>query len=235
MSVNPVSDGANEPQTMENICKTIKECLDMLLGNEALANDCFEIDIFRRNPGLREPLEARLELDLSAVLQSKNINGTFRGLIVTTIQVAVVNQLLIQGAFADDRELICGSINRGIALSLNDDRLTPATELVQLSEAYPEYTWCYEKALHENAWAEMKLRVLKHLLVHLFGQSPDESVPDWWDFYRKAYRTYIAELYALIVKNGPEHKGIPHPIVVALSNETLITIYEKLTGAAVAS
>jgi len=227
--VKPETDLSITPQTKEKISNSIKECLDRLLGSEALAHEHFEINVFQQNPALRESLEERLHLDLIAVVQSSNPDGTFRGLIATTIQVAVVNQLLLSGKFADDCELICGSINRGIASSLEDERLLPATQLMQQSEAYPDYTWCYEKALHESAWAEMKLRVLHHLLSQLFEQSPD-GLPVWWDYYRKAYSMYIGELYEMIVKNGAEHKGVPHPMVVALSNETLLAMYEKLLG-----
>lgn len=230
--MKPETDLSINAETKEKISNNIKGCLDMLLGSEALADDHFEISVFRQNPALRESLEERLHLDLIAVIQSANLNGTFRGLIATTIQVAVVNQLLLSGKFADNCELICGSINRGIASSLEDERLLPATQLMQQSEAYPDYTWCYEKALHESAWAEMKLRVLHHLLIHLFEQA-SEGLPVWWDYYRKAYSMYIGELYEMIVKSGAEHKGFPHPMVVALSNETLLAMYEKLLGTTV--
>lgn len=232
--MKPETDLSINTQTKEKITNSIKECLDMLIGSETLAHEHFEISVFQQNPALRESLEERLHLDLIAVVQSANLNGTFRGLVATTIQVAVVNQLLLSGKFADDCELICGSINRGIASSLEDERLLPATQLMQQSEAYPDYTWCYEKALHESAWAEMKLRVLHHLLSQVFEQSPD-GLPVWWDYYRKAYSMYIGELYEMIVKNGAEHKGVPHPMVVALSNETLLGMYEKLLGTAATS
>ena len=225
------TDVPYDAQKMEKIIGSIKECLDMLLDNETLADEHFEISVFQQNPALRESLEERLQLDLIAVVQSANINGTFRGLIATTIQVAVVNQLLLGDKFSENSELICGAINRGIASSLQDERLLPATQMMQQSEAYPDYNWCYEKALHESTWAEMKLRVLHHLLIRVFEQSPD-GLPVWWDYYRKAYSMYIGELYEMIVKNGPEHKGVPHPMVVALSNETLLAMYEKLLGTA---
>lgn len=225
----------HEKPTIENIQKNIAISFDMLLGSDYYAKDRWEIEVFQKKPELKTQLEERLEKDLAEVLESRDIYKAFRELIVDTVQVAVVNGQLTNGEHADsDVEVICRSINRGIALSMDNEQLRLATQLANVSEAYSGYDWCRAKAVHESAWAEMKLHILRTLQIQIFERVSGKSDgPDWWDVYREAYTIYIKSLYKLILDGGDEHRGFPHPIVAAMGNDALSDMREKLFASAV--
>lgn len=236
MFVRLISKLFHEKPTMENVKKNIANSFHMLLGSDYFAKDRWEIEVFQKKPELKTQLEERLERDLTEVLESENLYKAFRELLVDTIQVAVVNCQLINGEYADsDVEVICRSINRGIALSMDNEQLRLATQLANSSEAYSGYDWCRAKAVHESAWAEMKLHILRTLQIQIFERvSGKSNGPDWWDAYREAYTTYINNLYKLILEGGDEHRGFPHPIVASMGNDTLSEMREKLFASAVA-
>jgi hypothetical protein len=98
--------------------------------------------------------------------------------------------------------------------------------LIKDAEAFSGEQWNYSKIANEFAWSEVEGLVLRHLQVLLFFEKVSDN--DWWNLYRQACDKYFEEVYRLIASSADEPKGFPHPILIAMTNDTLMGIEDTI-------
>jgi hypothetical protein len=216
--------------TEKNVIKNIHDWQKMVLDRPHFAKEYAGVEILQKRDDLRQSFLDTAEKEMKGIVASNNPHYLFRKKIIKTIKVQAINSILLNKP-SETIEKICDAINRGMKY-LSDHWNNPnisferAMMLIKDAEAFSGEQWNYTKIVHEFAWSEVEGLVLRHMQVLLFHEKV--SYNDWWNVYRQAYEKYIEEVYQLIGSNADKPEGFPHPLLIAITNDTLTGMVDTI-------
>lgn len=217
--------------TEENVIKEIHNWEKMFFGRPHFAKEYVGVEVFQQRKDLRQRLLEDITEEMKAIVASENPPYFFRKKIIDNTKVHAINGVLLREEFSKTRDTICDSINRGKKY-LSEHWVKPgisyeqATALIENVENFFAEPWNYRKIVHEFSWAEVESLALRHMQVLLFQERVSHS--DWWNLYRQAYEEYIEKAYRLIASNPDKPEGFPHPLLIALTNDTLMGMEDTI-------
>jgi len=217
--------------TEENVAKQFKNWKLTFLERPGFAKKYAGIEVFQRRKDLRGEFLKRFPEEMKIIVTQSNPVYLFRSKIIDNIKVNVINSVLLEREFTTRRRAICESINRGmkhLAETWNDPNFTfdRAMSAIERIETFFDEAWCYNKVVLECSWAEVEGLALRHMQVFLFRERV--GYHDWWSIFQKAYEEYIGRAYRLIASNPEKPEGWPHPLWIAMTNDALMQMEDKI-------
>jgi hypothetical protein len=206
--------------TEENVIKQIHDCIYMLFRSDYFAKRYIGVEVFQKRQDLKKSFIEYIENEMKRIIASDNPHREFRQKIIKTIKIQSINSILLKEEFQYSRDKICESINRFIETSEDNEIFRKGMMLVKDAEMFADQPWDYTKLTYETTWAEVEGLVLRHLQIMVFESVNKDS--DWWDIYRQAYENYVIDFYRLMLSKDDLSEGFPHPMLAAMSNESLI-------------
>jgi len=175
---------------------------------------------------LKNEFIENIQYSLKRIVISENPYRDFREKIIKNIKVQVINNVLLVEEFEYAQDKICEAINKSIKMMEEKESFKEAMVFIKDAEMFSDQPWSNTKIVHEFAYAEVEGLVLRHLQVMVFEHTNKKS--DWWDLYRQAYEKYVTDFYRLLIGKADITEGFPHPMIAAMSNESLMDMEELI-------